>query len=580
MSQHYDSDDAFPRSPGLAPVKPKATPSPSPPPFVTQQVTISTAQNVSPPSSRRRKKPNRRKTRPSQGDTVLIGFMDPNRPDIARLVGERALNSESGSDADDEEMEERSQAEEPAPSESVPSQSTQPNAQNAEPVDLQATARAALGTSMPSVAPALTKAPPLFPRDSVVEAQLDSQSRGNLDADNAASKTTSAGTLTNGVHLGGNGVGSKSPISSSSKLEATSQNLTGERHGSFANSYPHEDSLATSPNLRELTIPQSRGSPSQKLPALQNPHSPSRDGPTGSPNQERRLPSFRHLSELAETAINEQNETRANGYSHRQSLSSTGQSPTLVSRQLSISSTRSPNSAFPSLSATSPISTGSEISTRDPFLRAGQHLTLFSTRRPSQASESGPPYSGTLPSASTTNDSYQSSDGLSPGSQPTPIENHGHRPSIDGAITSRTLPLPNGPHIHHVPPHGTGGFKCEHPGCTASPFQTQYLLNSHANVHSQSRPHYCSVPGCPRAEGGKGFKRKNEMIRHGLVHASPGYVCPFCPDREHKYPRPDNLQRHVRVHHVDKDKDDPQLREVLAQRPEGGSRGRRRRVGS
>jgi hypothetical protein len=34
------------------------------------------------------------------------------------------------------------------------------------------------------------------------------------------------------------------------------------------------------------------------------------------------------------------------------------------------------------------------------------------------------------------------------------------------------------------------------------------------------------------------------------------------------------------VHHVDKDKDDAQLREVLAQRPEGGSRGRRRRVGS
>jgi hypothetical protein len=34
------------------------------------------------------------------------------------------------------------------------------------------------------------------------------------------------------------------------------------------------------------------------------------------------------------------------------------------------------------------------------------------------------------------------------------------------------------------------------------------------------------------------------MIRHGLVHDSPGYVCPFCPDREHKYPRPDNLQRY------------------------------------
>jgi hypothetical protein len=33
------------------------------------------------------------------------------------------------------------------------------------------------------------------------------------------------------------------------------------------------------------------------------------------------------------------------------------------------------------------------------------------------------------------------------------------------------------------------------------------------------------------------------MIRHGLVHSSPGYICPFCPDREHRYPRPDNLQR-------------------------------------
>ncbi|KFY51713.1 hypothetical protein V497_08924 [Pseudogymnoascus sp. VKM F-4516 (FW-969)] len=125
-----------------------------------------------------------------------------------------------------------------------------------------------------------------------------------------------------------------------------------------------------------------------------------------------------------------------------------------------------------------------------------------------------------------------------------------------------------------------GGFQCTYPGCTAQPFQTQYLLNSHANVHSQNRPHYCPVKGCQRSEGGKGFKRKNEMIRHGLVHESPGYVCPYCMDREHKYPRPDNLQRHVRVHHVDKDKDDPLLREVLAQRPEGPSRGRRRRGGN
>lgn len=119
-------------------------------------------------------------------------------------------------------------------------------------------------------------------------------------------------------------------------------------------------------------------------------------------------------------------------------------------------------------------------------------------------------------------------------------------------------------------------FKCTHPGCTAAPFQTQHLLNSHTYVHSEIHPHYCPVKGCPRSYGGKGFQRKNEMIRHSLVHDSPGYVCPFCPDKDHKYPRPDNLQRHVRVHHVDKDRNDPELRAILSQRPEGGNRGRRK----
>ncbi|KAI4956046.1 hypothetical protein J4E91_000256 [Alternaria rosae] len=173
----------------------------------------------------------------------------------------------------------------------------------------------------------------------------------------------------------------------------------------------------------------------------------------------------------------------------------------------------------------------------------------------------------------------QTSEGLSPGTQQTPIEQRPRHMSLDGALASRVLPPPLGSGLQqNVTQHIVGSFKCDYPGCTALPFQTQYLLNSHTNVHSSNRPHYCPVKDCPRGEGGKGFKRKNEMIRHGLVHQSPGYVCPFCPDREHKYPRPDNLQRHVRVHHTDKDKDDPQLRDVLAQRPEGGSRGRRRRV--
>jgi hypothetical protein len=38
------------------------------------------------------------------------------------------------------------------------------------------------------------------------------------------------------------------------------------------------------------------------------------------------------------------------------------------------------------------------------------------------------------------------------------------------------------------------------------------------------------------------------------------------------------LLRHVRVHHPGRDKDDPELRHVLALRPDGPNHGRRRRV--
>ncbi|EEP81855.1 predicted protein [Uncinocarpus reesii 1704] len=125
-------------------------------------------------------------------------------------------------------------------------------------------------------------------------------------------------------------------------------------------------------------------------------------------------------------------------------------------------------------------------------------------------------------------------------------------------------PLPFNKRVKTSTPQNTGGFKCDYPGCTAEPFQTQYLLNSHANVHSDNRPYYCPVKDCSRSKGRRGFKRKNEMIRHGLVHDSPGYICPFCSDQQRRYPRPDNLQRHVRAQHPDKDKEDPLLREVLS----------------
>lgn len=219
---------------------------------------------------------------------------------------------------------------------------------------------------------------------------------------------------------------------------------------------------------------------------------------------------------------------------------------------------RPPQHRFPPVpSHGSPPKSPNDVFPRNQLPSPGRYYTAYANRRPSQSN--GEP------------SQYQSPNDHSGSNTETPASDQSGSTPLSGM---------NRMSIEGITNPQVGGYQCTYQGCTAPPFQTQYLLNSHANVHSQNRPHYCSVKGCPRSEGGKGFKRKNEMIRHGLVHDSPGYVCPFCPDREHKYPRPDNLQRHVRVHHVDKDKDDAQLRDVLSQRPEGPSRGRRRRGGT
>ncbi|KAI9790453.1 MAG: hypothetical protein M1816_005117 [Peltula sp. TS41687] len=248
-----------------------------------------------------------------------------------------------------------------------------------------------------------------------------------------------------------------------------------------------------------------------------------------------------------------------------------------------------PNGPFP-LNCMSPASSYDETSPQDPFRRSREvtgsspspepsHTSsqpYYLDRRPSHVSEKGAPY-------------HPPSTLMSETPYPTPPTGDGgtfgtegfHRsPRQESQDHQMDVDPRDQPPQQQANGNSKGGIhRCPHPGCTAPPFQTQYLLNSHANVHSSVRPHYCPVKDCSRGVGGKGFKRKNEMNRHGLVHTSPGYICPFCPDQKHRYPRPDNLQRHVRVNHHDKDKDDPALAKVLSRKPEGGHRGRRRRSG-
>jgi len=175
-----------------------------------------------------------------------------------------------------------------------------------------------------------------------------------------------------------------------------------------------------------------------------------------------------------------------------------------------------------------------------------QHYSsaYFHPRRTSTSKDRALQLPPSLPSASSSGDSFGPASSSIDGHTPSTAQT---TPTIDATPTSESTPRPSFPPPYLQPSAALAfatGYQCDYPGCTAPPFHTQYLLSSHRNVHSQARNHFCDVSGCPRSESGQGFKRKNEMKRHALVHRSPGYVCPFCSGAViHKYPRPDNLLR-------------------------------------
>ncbi|SMR51974.1 unnamed protein product [Zymoseptoria tritici ST99CH_3D1] len=335
------------------------------------------------------------------------------------------------------------------------------------------------------------------------------------------------------------------------------------------------DSMANSPTLSKHMQSTDQGTV-DTLPAVQV--SPRREVPPMLP-QAPSLPSIRHLTDLAEAAM-QQDPRASHQHSHPINPAMTQQpGPQFLPPNFHAASSHTTPSGYQSSYSRSPTSTiGGDMQQYPSPHAQFSGSSYFQGRRRSTSINSKPPPFLTamhsMPSVSSSGESH----GHPHSSTSTDGYSTSHTTPIDHAGPGEALPRPILP-----PPHGMtmatyDMYRCDHPGCNAAPFQTQYLLTSHRNVHSQVRAHYCPVKGCPRSEGGKGFKRKNEMIRHGLVHSSPGYICPYCPDREHRYPRPDNLQRHVRVHHEDKDKDDPVLREVLAQRLEGEGKQRRRRT--
>lgn len=354
----------------------------------------------------------------------------------------------------------------------------------------------------------------------------------------------------------------------------TRRSSTHQENTSF-NKSQYMETLATSPNLQAHLISDPRSYERQNILPAFKADSPPRSGSSLIAKNEYSLPPVRQLMDVALSETS----PRASDLKRRSSsledfpilstLSSSHQtSPYKPSDQSSF--------AFPALrlSPTLPFTLADHVNaSHAPLLRANTAPESFAAGVPSmlhfprkrtstESSDGSNPRPQVRHSASSSASISHAStvfSGESASSVCTQLSPPMERSCSAEEICSPSTTPTGASSTASMPP---GGFRCNFVGCTAAPFQTQYLLkcvstldvsphgvmltdlSSHANVHSQARPHYCPVTGCPRAAGGKGFKRKNEMIRHGLVHDSPGYVCPYCPaDREHRYPRPDNLQR-------------------------------------
>ncbi|KAI7970181.1 hypothetical protein EIK77_008408 [Talaromyces pinophilus] len=520
-SDVYDSDDALNRSPRLQPSVVKYGPDESIPPFLQEKQRRASANgkrdSSSSPTSSEGRSPKRhqnRRPKRSLADVVLLGTLAPDRPDIARQIGEGSPPVETDSEDDSR---------------------TRGAHISSKSINTQGVAKDALDLMPEESKPSLPSFQESF-----------------------------------------QGLVSQDPILADSPFPVRQ---TSPPQSLKPLGRPRQDSLATSNVGRYIIHP----SNNIDFSVLQAP-TPSA---AGSPENSQSLPSIgQALASLDSGPV-------STPFAAPTPTPQLSRGPSTLS---TISTGPTPESSFAPSQMPTPYSHPSPMSLKD----------LSATSPLSQPQYAMQPPSLTPDTSNMTAYSEASLRGSTVGrspthSYPTPTELRAAEDHPDGLIP------------------GTNMYKCPYPGCTAGAFQTQYLLkyasllprnwirvsarltrrSSHANVHSQDRPHFCPVAGCPRGIGGKGFKRKNEMIRHGLVHDSPGYVCPFCTDQQHKYPRPDNLQRyvcrrlrsrlfgcssvlitrirHVRVHHVDKDKDDPLLRDVLAQRPKGSGRGRRRR---
>jgi hypothetical protein len=478
-AEYYDPDDVGNRSPLPEKVTvdygPHLSPPPSVPPSSSGESDEDLASEAEIEKAKRSKKSKTRKKKhkASIGDTVLLNYLDPNRPDIAQKAGLQVLTSASQSEAEDEEK-----------TETEDGSRAHKNSSEAILTAKAAEALAVVSDDDLEMVDTPQDQPPEPKKENVPDAPA---TNGVIHHDQEPEPSQAF------TKPGPPAARSALNVIPPPRQPRPPLVISDERPQPAEERNRDEDSTPISPTLAKYAISPSNANPESILPAMQK--SPPRSASAHSPEGTQSLPSLHTtLSGLSDPGINPSPFPPSSAHS-----------PQFVRHSTFSSQTTGPSPG--TYSQPSPV--------MSPPGYSGQpghpsHPSYW-RRAPTEGSMSTPSTYEASPASVSNPSSAQS--------YPTPNVQD-HRGSVEGSSTPQLL---NGP-LQANGPFTSSNFKCTFTGCTAAPFQTQYLLNSHANVHSSNRPHFCPVADCPRGPGGKGFKRKNEMIRHGLVHQSPGYI--------------------------------------------------------
>lgn len=472
--------DILGRSPGLSPIKPHlGLVEDSPPPLVPYDPTPEASEleeedkEISP---RRRKRRRKGRTRPSESDRVLISYLENNRPDISNHAGRHPLDSQSDSEggSESEEIDEPSNP----PERHMRSQERDRVIQNGPPVmhlqSMVLAEGAPVGTRRDDF-PMVNPPGPISAIRRVHPPPTATHSRCETESLQISSSCP------------------KPEENRKKELDLKPPPLALDLlHPTRELGHADEDSIVTSPALGRFTIkPQNADPDAITLPALHR--SPPRSSPAGSPDNRQTLPSIREIRNLTIPHFNDPASSMSlAGLSPLRSphmtetpvsyLQSPHQGPGMSPPE---HPSRYTSGSWRSSTRDSSISTCSEYATTPSVATSTPSSSIHLTQSPAA---SYPGALSTLPEQGVGKQLSQEEKSLLPD-------------SAMGSMDSSDNSLIPGP------------FRCTFAGCVAIPFQTQYLLSSHMNVHSNQRPHFCPVKGCPRGVGGQGFKRKNEMIR-------------------------------------------------------------------